>query len=116
MFDIEDRIAEEVVQAHAQLEATAEQVGKAETDLRESTITFAGNLRGHQRDPGQRAVAATGEPPAGGCRGAKELNRAYQSYFAAVNSYNRAQFQLYRAMGYPARILSAIAPSATFST
>ena len=35
----------------------------------------------------------------------QQLNRAYDNYFAAVNGYNRAQFQLYRAMGYPARIL-----------
>ena len=35
----------------------------------------------------------------------QQLNRAYDLYFAAVNGYNRAQFQLYRAMGYPARIL-----------
>ena len=35
----------------------------------------------------------------------QELNRTYDEYFAAVNGYNRAQFQLYRAMGYPARIL-----------
>ena len=35
----------------------------------------------------------------------QQLNRAYDTYFTAVNSYNRAQFQLYRAIGYPARIL-----------
>jgi len=35
----------------------------------------------------------------------QQLNRAYDTYFAAVNGYNRAQFQLYRAMGYPARIV-----------
>ena len=35
----------------------------------------------------------------------QQLNRAYDIYFSAVNGYNRAQFQLYRAMGYPARTL-----------
>jgi hypothetical protein len=33
------------------------------------------------------------------------LNRAYGIYFAAINGYNRAQFQLYRALGFPARTL-----------
>jgi hypothetical protein len=35
----------------------------------------------------------------------EQLNRAYGIYFAAVNGYNRAQFQLYQALGFPARIL-----------
>ena len=40
----------------------------------------------------------------------QQLNRTYGLYFAAINSYNRAQFQLYRALGYPARILVCDTP------
>jgi hypothetical protein len=34
------------------------------------------------------------------------LMRAYDNYFSTVNEYNRAQFRLYRALGYPAGILA----------
>ena len=83
------------------------QCGSARTEaaVREANITFAGTrigLRETRRAGGllelinrpQEAVAAL-----------QQLNRAYDIYFAAVNGYNRAQFQLYRAMGYPARIV-----------
>jgi len=31
---------------------------------------------------------------------------AYDNYFTAINEYNRAQFRLYRALGFPADILA----------
>jgi len=36
----------------------------------------------------------------------RALLRAYDSYFLSVNDYNRAQFRLYRALGYPAEVLA----------
>jgi hypothetical protein len=36
----------------------------------------------------------------------RALLHAYDNYFLTVNDYNRAQFQLYRALGYPASILA----------
>ncbi len=36
------------------------------------------------------------------------LGRAYDNYFAAVNYYNRAEFQLYHALGYPAANLQGV--------
>jgi len=35
---------------------------------------------------------------------------AYHNYYAAVNSYNRAQFQLDHALGFPSRILASERP------
>ncbi len=40
----------------------------------------------------------------------QELNRAYENFFSAVNGYNRAQFQLYRALGFPAQIVICKTP------
>ena len=34
------------------------------------------------------------------------LAQAYDDYYAAVADYNRAQFQLYRAMGRPAQMVA----------
>jgi hypothetical protein len=42
------------------------------------------------------------------------LDQAYRDYFAAVGDQNRAQFQLYRALGHPAQCLATAAtPPAT---
>ena len=105
LFDTEDRVAEDVVQAHARLEAAAEQVGKAEADVREANITFVGNIRGISETRGAGDLLELVNRPQEAVAALQELNRTYDEYFAAVNGYNRAQFQLYRAMGYPARIL-----------
>ena len=43
----------------------------------------------------------------------QQLTRAYGVYYAAVNGYNRAQFQLYRALGFPARNRSVTIRSAS---
>jgi len=103
LFDTQDRVAEEVVQAHAQLEAAAVQVGEAETEVREANITLAGTRIGLRNPlgPGRPLVNRPQEAVAA----LQQLDRAYDTYFTAVNSYNRAQFQLYRAIGYPARTL-----------
>jgi len=37
--------------------------------------------------------------------------RACEDYFAAINGYNRAQFQLYHALGYPSRIVASEQPA-----
>jgi hypothetical protein len=35
----------------------------------------------------------------------QQLATAYDNYFSAVSEYNRTQFRLYRALGFPAGIL-----------
>ena len=109
MFDIQDRVAQDVVQAHAELEAAARQVRDAATEAKEAAVTFQGSLKGlTPRRVGnvlifvvrpQEAVAAL-----------QQLDRAYQSYFAAVNALNRSQFLLYHALGFPSRILASERP------
>jgi outer membrane protein TolC len=106
LFDTEDRVAEDVVQAHAQLEAAAVQVRRAEVDVREANITFTGTRIG-LRQPLPRAggVMHLVNRPQEAVAALQQVNRAYDVYFAAISGYNRAQFQLYRAMGYPAQNL-----------
>jgi outer membrane protein TolC len=105
LFNTQDRIAEEVVQAHAQLEAAAEQVGEAEAGVREANITLTGTRIGLRETRGAGGLLNLINRPQEAVAALQQLNRAYDNYFTAVNSYNRAQFQLYRAMGYPARTL-----------
>jgi outer membrane protein TolC len=104
-FDTQDRVAEEVVQAHAQLEAAAVQVGQAEAGVREASTTFQGTRIGLRQPVRAGGLLQLINRPQEAVAALQHLNRAYDNYFIAVNGYNRAQFQLYRAMGYPARIL-----------
>jgi outer membrane protein TolC len=110
LFDTQDRVAEEVVQAHAQLGAAALQVGEAEAGVREANITLAGTRIGLRNPRGAGGLLQLINRPQEAVAALQQLNRAYDTYFAAVNGYNRAQFQLYRAIGYPARILICDCP------
>ena len=103
LFDTEDRVAEEVVTAHAQLETAAVRVGQTEADVREANITFAGTRIGLRETRGAGGLLELINRPQEAVAALQQLNQAYDAYFAAVNGYNRAQFQLYRALGYPAR-------------
>jgi outer membrane protein TolC len=110
LFDTQDRVAEEVVQAHAQLEAAAVQVGQAEAEVREANITLAGTRIGLREPLPVGGLLQLVNRPQEAVAALQQLDRAYDVYFAAVNGYNRAQFQLYRAMGYPARSLICDCP------
>lgn len=99
-------MAQEVVQAQAQLEATATQVKDAETEVKEAIITFNGNLRGIGQTRAAGDLLQLLNRPQEAVAGAlSSCSCAYDDYYAAVNGYNRAQFQLYRALGFPARIV-----------
>ena len=101
----QDQVAQEVVQAHAQLEAATTQVGDAVTAVKEAVTSYNGTLIGIGQVRGAGDLLQLVNRPQEAVAALQQLNRAYEIYYAAVNNYNRAQFQLYRALGYPARIL-----------
>jgi len=108
--NVQDQVAQEVVQAHAQLEATATQVDDAMTATREAIIAYEGTLTGIGQARGAGDLLQLVNRPQEAVAALQQLNRAYEIYFAAVNGYNRAQFQLYRALGFPARSLVCECP------
>ena len=110
-FKIQDQVAEEVVEAQAQLEAAATQVTEAATGVKEAAITFQGNLIGISQTTGRGELLQLINRPQEAVAALQELNRAYDNYYTAVNSCNRAQFQLYHALGCPSRILASERPA-----
>ena len=110
LFNIQDQVAQEVVQAQAQLEATATQIADAETAVKEAVITFNGNLRGITETKRAGALLILVNRPQEAVAALQQLGRAYDSYYVTINGYNRAQFQLYHALGFPSRILAAERP------
>ena len=97
-------MAQEVVRAHAQLEAAAAQVDDAMTAVKEAVITYNGTLRGIGETRSAGDLLQLVNRPQEAVAALQQLNRAYDVYFAAITA-TTAQFQLYRALGYPARIL-----------
>jgi outer membrane protein TolC len=105
LFRTQDRVAAEVAQAVAQLRSAAGRVTQAEYGLKEAQTTYAGNLRGlRETVPGNLLVLAI--RPQEAVSALRQLSRAYNNYFLAVNDYNRAQFRLYWALGFPAGVVA----------
>jgi len=81
LFDTQDRVAEEVVQAHAQLEAAAVQVGEAETEVREASITLTGTRVGLRQPLPAGGLMQLVNRPQEAVAALQQLNRAYDLYF-----------------------------------
>jgi outer membrane protein TolC len=101
----QDRVTAEVVQSHARARRAANRIKDAEDEVVNAIETADKNLKGIV--PGKRA----GEQlvlvfrPQEAIAAVTALGQAYRDYYAAVADYNRAQFQLYRALGHPAQCL-----------
>jgi outer membrane protein TolC len=109
-FRVQDQVAADVVEAHAQLESATERITQAESGLKEAQTSYQGNLKGLSETTrfGDRFVLAV--RPQEVVVSLRQLGRAYSNYFQAVRDYNQAQFRLYRALGYPAHILACERP------
>jgi outer membrane protein TolC len=105
LFRLQDLVAADVARAHAALESAAVRVGQAEAGLEEAQLSYSGSLAelgkitqvGDVKVLTRRAFEVVSALQA--------LQRAYDAYFQSVNDYNRAQFRLYHALGYPAAVL-----------
>jgi outer membrane protein TolC len=106
LFRIQDRVAAEVVQAHARVQSAVLRIGKAETEVKEAQTTFAGNLKAISETTrfGDRLILVN--RPLEAVVALQQLIRAYNNYYVSVADYNKAQFQLFWALGYPARVLA----------
>jgi outer membrane protein TolC len=108
--NIQDQVAEQVVQAHAQLEATAVQVGEAAKTVKEAAIAYDGTLIGLSQTRRAGDLLVLVSRPQEAVAALQQLVRAYDQFYAVVNGYNRAQFQLYWALGFPARAIICDCP------
>jgi len=109
LLQLEDRIAAEVVEAHAQVQESAERIKDAESGVKEALKVAEKNIEGMNvtRTVGE----GVGETvlliirPLEVVAAVQALGQAYGDYYAAVADYDRAQFRLYRALGRPAQAL-----------
>ncbi len=106
LLRIQDRVAADVTEAHAQVQSAVLRIGKAEDEVKEARITFEGNLKAITETTrfGDRLTLVI--RPLEVVVALQELARAYDNYFTSVSDYNKAQFRLYWALGYPASVLA----------
>ncbi len=103
LFRTQDRVAAEVVQAHAQLGRATARIALAEEGVRSASETVKTNLEGlsQTRRIGDTLVLVF--RPQEAVSAVQALDQAYRDYFGAIADANRAQFRLYRALGQPGR-------------
>jgi hypothetical protein len=110
LFRLQDNIAAEVTQAHAQLESAAARVAEAEAELRDAAESARANYEGmtqtKKTGTGPEALILPVIRPQEAVASIQALAQAYAHYYGAIGDYNRAQFRLYRALGYPAQALA----------
>jgi outer membrane protein TolC len=109
-FDAQDRVAEEVNQALARVQSAAVRVVQADRALRTGIITFNGSLEGleHTSRFGNELMLIT--RPQEVVFALQLLKTAFDEYFTTVADYNRAQFELFHALGYPASEIALVRP------
>lgn len=119
LFRIQDLVASEVAQAHAQLEAATVRVRRAEAGLKAAVLSYEGNLRGLSETVRVGDLLQLVNRPQEAVAALQQLQQAYINYYTTANDYSRAQFRLFRALGYPAQGLAcsdSIGPVAPVDT
>ena len=104
-------VAEEVNQAHARLQSAAARVVQADRALRTGIITLNGAIEGLEQTSRFGDVLVLISRPQEAVYALQLLKRAFDEYFTTVAEYNRAQFELFHALGYPAREVADFRPA-----
>jgi outer membrane protein TolC len=107
LLKVQDRVASEVTQAHAQVRRASARAALADEGLKEAAETVKKSLEGFDqtRRIGERLVLVF--RPQEVVAAVQSLDQAYRDHFAAIADANRAQFRLYWALGQPAESILA---------
>jgi outer membrane protein TolC len=108
LFRAQDVAAADVTRALARVQSAAARVVQADRALRSGIVTFNGNFEGLQQTTRLANVLVLVNRPQEAVFALQLLNIAFNEYFTTVAEYNRAQFELFRALGYPAREVSSL--------
>ncbi len=104
----QDAIAADVTRAQARVQSAAVRVLQADRSLRTGIITFNGNFEGLQQTERFGNVLVLVTRPQEAVFALQLLYTAFEEYFTTVADYNRAQFELFHALGYPAQELAVL--------
>ncbi len=104
----QDAVAADVTRAQARVQSGAVRILQADRSLRTGIITFNGNYEGLGQTTRFGNVLVLVNRPQEAIFALDLLYTAFNEYFTTVADYNRAQFELFHAMGYPAQELTVL--------
>jgi outer membrane protein TolC len=106
----QDMVAADVTRALARVQSAAARVLQADRALRTGIITFNGNLEGLGQTRRLGTVLVLIFRPQEAVFSLQHLSVSFNEYFTTVAEYNRAQFELFHALGYPAQEVAQVRP------
>ena len=104
----QDMVAADVTRALARVQAAAPRVLQADRSLRTAIITFNGHLEGLGQTKRFENILTLIFRPQEAVYSLQQMKVSFDEYFSRVAEYNRAQFDLFHALGYPARELALL--------
>ena len=103
LFKVQDAVAGDVTRAQARLQSAGARVIQAEREVRGALINYNGSYEGLKQTQRFGNVLHLVFRPQEAVFALQLLKLAYDNYFATVAEYNTAGFELFHALGYPAR-------------
>ena len=110
LYHSQDSVAAEVTEAHANLQSAAARVIQADRSLRTAIIAYNGNVEGLRHTTRYGDVLVLVYRPQEVVYALRLLKLAFDEYFTTVADYNRAEFELFHALGYPAQEITYFRP------
>ncbi|MBY0326760.1 MAG: hypothetical protein RL553_158 [Planctomycetota bacterium] len=101
LYQVQDRVAADVVAAHAQTVRTTRRIKDAEEGLQYALDTADKNAQGLSQTRRIGDTITLVFRPQEVLVSIQSLQQAYRDYYKAITEHNRAQFRLYRALGHP---------------
>jgi hypothetical protein len=103
LFNTQDMVAADVTQAQARAQSAAARVLQAQRELEAALINYNGNIAGLRQTKRFGNVLVLVFRPQEAVFALQLLKLAYDDYFLTVADYNTAQFEMFHALGYPAK-------------
>ncbi len=107
LFRVQDRVAAEVVQAYALAQTAEQRIHESEAELKDAQELVRENMAalGQTQRLGEGGPIQLVTRPLEVVAAVQMLQQAYVDFYLSIADYNRAQFQLYRALGQPAQLV-----------
>jgi outer membrane protein TolC len=112
-YNVQDMVAADVTRAQADLQSAAARVEQAARSLRAGIAAFNGSFEGLQHTTRFGDVLVLINRPQEVVFALQLMKQSFDEYFTTVAEYNRAQFELFHALGYPAREITYVRPPGT---
>ena len=106
----QDSVAAEVTEAYANLQSAAARVTQADRSLRTALTAYNGNVEGLRQTTRFGDTLVLVYRPQEVVYALRLLKLAFDEYFTTVADYNRAEFELFHALGYPANEITYLRP------